>query len=92
MISITQPATIKYCGTHDLFLMDHPEQTRARSPRGPNIFTAKINQLSQSKPKGLPLHRLNPGHEKNTRAKDTSAINSSIQAKILKILSSNSNA
>lgn len=65
--------------------MDHPEQTRAKSPKGPNIFTPKINQLSQSKPRGLPLHRLNPGNEDNANAKEKIDNNSSVHAKILNI-------
>lgn len=85
MVSITQPDNKTYCGIHELFLMDHPEQTRAKSPKGPNIFTPKINQLSQSKPRGLPLHRPTPGHEDNANAKEKIDNNSSVHAKILNI-------
>jgi hypothetical protein len=85
MISITQPDTKTYCGIHELFFKDHKEQTKARSPKGPNIFTPKINQLSQSKPRGLPLHKPNPGHENNAIAKENSDNNSSVHAKILNI-------
>lgn len=85
MISITQPDTKTYCGIHVLFLKDHKEQTKARSPTGPNIFTPKISQLSQSKPKGLPLHRPNPGHENSANAKENIDNNSSVHATILNI-------
>jgi hypothetical protein len=66
-------------------LRDHKEQTKAISPKGPNIFTPKINQLSQSKPRGLPLHSPNPGHEDNAIAKENIANNSSVHARILNI-------
>ena len=85
MISNTQPDTKTYCGIHELFLKDHKEQKKARSPKGPNIFAPKINQLSQSKPKGLPLHRTNPGHENSATVKENIDNNSSVHAKILSI-------
>jgi hypothetical protein len=85
---IAQPAIKKYCEAHDRFFKDQMEQTSRSSPKGPKIFTPNMNQLSQSKPIGLPEQRPDTGHA--PKAKAIIDINSSTHAKILSIHISNS--
>ena len=73
MIAMT-PIIRRYCGTTDLLLNDQMEQVNARIPNGPNIFTANIIRLSQSRPMNLP--------EQSPENGQTAKANSAIDARI----------
>jgi hypothetical protein len=90
IISIPQPNTNKYCGTNDFFTKDQIEQIRAKNPKGANIFTPNINQLSQSKPKGLPEQRPDAGNAHTTTVRNSIDSASSNHAMILSIQISDS--
>ena len=57
-----RPRSKTYCGITDLLFNDQAGQISPKIPSGPNIFTAKIARLSQSRSMNLPLQWPENGH------------------------------
>ena len=79
-VKASKPLPKTRCGTRELVLRLHIEQTRASSPKGPKKLTPKMNQLSQSCPRGLPEQYPETGQ--TAVARHTTATTISIEAAI----------